>query len=98
VECELEALEIFCFDVVWPISIRVSIEADSVWLRWKGGRDTPREWEEEVRYYTDGRCKLGVCGGQRQRKGWGDCENVVEHGCLCRGVTNRTATATHSHA
>jgi hypothetical protein len=54
--------------------------------------------KEGVKYNTDGRCKLGVCRGQRQRKGRGNCESVVEHGCLCRDVTNRTATATHSHA
>lgn len=42
VEGELEALDIFCFDGVWPISIQGSIEADSVWLRREGGRDTPR--------------------------------------------------------
>jgi hypothetical protein len=30
VEDELEVLDIFCFDGVWPISTRVSIEAGSV--------------------------------------------------------------------
>ena len=39
-EGELEASEVFCFDVVCPISIRVSVDTDSIYL-WCGGRDTP---------------------------------------------------------
>ena len=37
-EGELEASEAFCFDVVCPISIRVSVDTDSIYL-WCGGRD-----------------------------------------------------------
>ena len=39
-EGEFEASEVFCFDVVCPISIRVSVDTDSICL-WCGGRDTP---------------------------------------------------------
>lgn len=31
VEGGLESLGIFCFDVVWPIWIQVSIDTDSAW-------------------------------------------------------------------
>jgi hypothetical protein len=38
-EGELETSGVFCFDVVCPISIQVSVDTDSICL-WCGGRDT----------------------------------------------------------
>ena len=44
---EEEASEVFCFDVVCPISIQVSVGTDSICL-WCGSRDTPGREGSEV--------------------------------------------------
>ena len=49
-EGELGAVEVFCFDVVCPISNRVSVGTDSICLWCGGGRTRQRGWGSEVWY------------------------------------------------
>jgi len=66
-EGELGAVEVFCFDVVCPISNRVSVGTDSIWLCCGGGPTRRGRWGREVKYGTNEERKLRLC----RCRGWG---------------------------
>jgi len=58
---ELGVVEVFCFDVVCPISNRVSVGTDSTCLWCGGGRTHWGVWGREVKYDADEERKLSLC-------------------------------------